>query len=95
MIIDNKEAVIAKCLEPEASLAAVAFANGFNANLVRRWVRQRQSRDGLTKAKLVPVALSDEQSLLMPERSQARRAALQVKRGDGASMQIRIGGPKS
>ena len=38
----HKEAVIAKCLEPEASLAAVALANGFNANLVRRWVRQRQ-----------------------------------------------------
>jgi transposase-like protein len=88
----HKEAVVAKCLEPGASLAAVALANGFNANLVQRWVRQRQSRDGLTKAKLVPVALSEEQSLLMPERSQARRAAPQVKCGDSGSMQIRIGG---
>jgi transposase len=88
----HKEAVVAKCLEPGASLAAVALANGFNANLVRRWVLQRQVRDGLTKAKLVPVALPGEQALLVPERPPARRATSQVKCGDSSSMQIRIGG---
>ena len=31
----HKEAIVAKCLAPGASLAAVALANGFNANLVR------------------------------------------------------------
>jgi transposase-like protein len=33
------EAVVAKCLMPGTSLAAVALANAFNANLVRKWVR--------------------------------------------------------
>ena len=33
----HKEAVIAKCLAPGASLARVALANDFNANLVRKW----------------------------------------------------------
>ena len=37
----HREAVVAKCLAPGASLAAVALANGFNANLVRKWVRAR------------------------------------------------------
>jgi transposase len=55
----HKEAVIAKCLVPGASLAAVALANGFNANLVRKWVRQRLARGARSKstAKLLPVTV--------------------------------------
>jgi transposase-like protein len=83
-----KDAIVGKCLAPGASLA-----NGFNANLVRRWVRQRQVREGLAKAnaKLVPVALPGEQACLLPERLVTRRAAAQLNRGDCASMQIRMG----
>ena len=33
-----KRKVIAACLEPGVSTAAVALANGLNANLLRRWV---------------------------------------------------------
>jgi transposase len=51
----HKRAVIQKCLVPGASLAAVALSCGFNANLVRRWVRQYQER-GLS-TKLVPVVV--------------------------------------
>ncbi len=39
----HKDAVVARCLVLGTSLAAVALANGFNANLVRKWVRQRQA----------------------------------------------------
>ena len=55
----HREAVIAKCLSPGASLAAVALANGFNANLVRRWVREHQARQVTTQtdAKLLPVSV--------------------------------------
>jgi transposase-like protein len=35
----HREAVVAKCPMPGTSLAAVALANDFNANLVRKWVR--------------------------------------------------------
>lgn len=51
----HKRAVVQKCLVPGASLAAVALSCGFNANLVRRWVRQYQER-GLSTT-LVPVVV--------------------------------------
>lgn len=51
----HKWAVVQKCLVPGASLAAVALSCGFNANLVRRWVRQYQER-GLSTT-LVPVVV--------------------------------------
>ena len=46
-----KRQVIAACLEPGISTAAVALANGLNANLVRRWVvaSSQRSDTGLSK----------------------------------------------
>lgn len=35
-----KLAVIAACVEPGASVAGIAMANGVNANQVRRWMRE-------------------------------------------------------
>jgi transposase len=34
-----KANVVAACMHPGMSMAAVAMANGINANLLRRWVR--------------------------------------------------------
>jgi transposase-like protein len=34
-----KAQVVAACLEPGVSVAAVALANGLNANLLRQWVK--------------------------------------------------------
>lgn len=34
-----KAAVVAACMQPGMSMAAVAMAHGVNANLLRRWVR--------------------------------------------------------
>ncbi len=36
-----KQAVIAACCEPGASVAGIAMANSVNANQVRRWMRER------------------------------------------------------
>ena len=46
-----KRQVIAACLEPGVSTAAIALANGLNANLARRWMAESaKSRDtGLSK----------------------------------------------
>lgn len=44
-----KAKVLAQCREPGASVAAVALANGVNANLVRKWLVGR----GLKRAGLV------------------------------------------
>jgi len=76
----HKEAVIAKCLTPGASLAAVALANGFNANLVRKWVRDCQARPD---AKLLPVAV-DPVEMHALSGDAARSTA-------GGSIEVRIG----
>lgn len=37
-----KARVIELALQPQASVAAVALANGLNANMLRRWVREAE-----------------------------------------------------
>ena len=66
-----REAVIAKCLAPGASLAAVALANGLNANLVRKWVRRGQARNAVTTkaAKLLPVMIEGGGEGAVPPRA--------------------------
>jgi transposase len=54
----HKQRVVEACLAPGASVAAVALSYGFNANLVRRWIRQHQSR-ARADATLVPVVMVD------------------------------------
>jgi transposase-like protein len=41
---DFKRQVIAACLAPGVSTAAIALSNGLNANLVRRWVVESSPR---------------------------------------------------
>jgi transposase-like protein len=36
--------VVAACREPGVSVSAVALANGLNANLLRRWIKERAER---------------------------------------------------
>ena len=90
----HKEAVIAKCLVPGASLAAVALANGFNANLVRKWVREQGAGDALAKSssKLLPVTLDTEPGRGLHRRMQApAKAKAQGRKAAVGSMEIRIG----
>jgi len=56
----HKEAVLAKCLVPGASLAAVALANGFNANLVRKWIVKKGRAMGPSVGDLLPVHVLPE-----------------------------------
>ena len=39
-----KRQVMATCKQPGVSTAAVALANGLNANLLRRWISESQAR---------------------------------------------------
>jgi transposase len=86
----HKDAVVAKCLAPGASLAAVALANGFNANLVRKWVRQRHARQALSKspARLLPVTIERQQA----QGSGANAIALPGGSANCGSIEIRIAG---
>ena len=51
-----KQAVIAACCEPGASVAGIAMANGVNANQVRRWMRER-GIEPPTRRQPMPVVL--------------------------------------
>ncbi len=87
----HQDAVVAKCLVPGASLAAVALANGFNANLVRKWVRDRRAGDALSKstAKLLPVTLDPDLGRQIPQR--IRALVVPVRKAVPGSMETRIG----
>lgn len=53
---DFKRQVVATCLEPGVSTAAVALANGLNANLLRRWVVEATQRNGALRSKTTTLA---------------------------------------
>ena len=88
-----KRQVIAACLEPGVSTAAIALANGLNANLARRWVAESaQSRDtGLSKTAttLAPVhtnpAFIPVQFESAPPASAVRQADIRIELQHGAT----------
>jgi transposase len=41
-----KRSIVEKCLVAGASVSAVSLAHGFNANLVRKWIKQHTSGAG-------------------------------------------------
>jgi len=41
-----RAAVIEACRQPGVSVAAVALANGLNANMLRKWVREAERTEG-------------------------------------------------
>ncbi len=50
-----KAQAVASCMQPGVSMASVAMANGVNANLLRRWVREAE-QGGSTAGPVVPVS---------------------------------------
>lgn len=62
-----KRQVIAACLQPGISIAAVALANGLNANLLRRWVKDyRDAQDVEVGAKIADQAAALRSPTLVP-----------------------------
>jgi transposase len=45
-----KEQIIATCLHPGVSVAAIALANGLNTNMLRKWVRDHCAESEPDKA---------------------------------------------
>ena len=54
-----KAKVAEECRRPGVSIAAVALANGLNANLLRQWVAEREGKSSTTPA-LPPVTPTEE-----------------------------------
>jgi transposase len=58
-VAEHKREVVERRLQPGASTAAVALEYGFNANLVRKWVRRHQARQLSAATALLPVSIVD------------------------------------
>ena len=57
-----REQVVQACRQPGVSIAAVALANGLNANMVRKWVIDAEARSGqaTTSVLVRPAPTSDK-----------------------------------
>jgi transposase-like protein len=42
-----KQELVRRCLQPGVSVASMAMQHGVNANLLRKWITQRQSRNAI------------------------------------------------
>ncbi|WP_068808249.1 IS66-like element accessory protein TnpA [Thauera phenolivorans] len=59
-----KQAIVAACQAPGASVAAVALAHGVNANLVRKWIAKSQAKPAVAPAmRWLPVELQEERAV--------------------------------
>src|SRR5450759_2643542 len=70
--LEFKHQVVAACLEPAVSTAAIALANGLNANMVRRWVVESARHNALDAAQHSTALESvHTQAAFMPVRLQS------------------------
>jgi transposase len=86
---DFRAQVVQACQGPGVSIASVALANGMNANLLRRWVTDRERTQALQSVKtqrpiqtmagqFVPVALSRPELELEPIRIEIRKGSVSI-----------------
>ena len=52
-----KREVIAQCLEPGASVSAVALGHGINANVIRKWLPREKLAAARALATMLPVTI--------------------------------------
>ncbi|WP_394755121.1 IS66-like element accessory protein TnpA [Rhodoferax sp.] len=49
-----KQELVRRCLQPGVSVARMAMQHGVNANLLRKWITQRQSRNAIAVQAVAP-----------------------------------------
>jgi transposase len=83
-----KAIVVASCMQPGISMAAVAMANGVNANLLRRWVREAEMRRGgdlavplMAPKSLVKATPAAFVPMELPAKSAAPDIRIELRRG--------------
>jgi len=52
-----KREVVAQCLAPGASVSAIALSHGINANVIRKWLPQRDARVATVPVAMLPVTI--------------------------------------
>jgi transposase-like protein len=78
--------------QPGVSVAAVALANGMNANLLRRWIKMAQSRENLVTAMAASLPVEGFVPLSMPSPGSDRDVRIELSRG---AMSIKVNWPIS
>ena len=83
-----KSNAVASCMQRGMSMAAVAMANGINANLLRRWVREAEMRRGadrpdplLAPKPLVRATPAAFVPMELPAKSAAPAIRIELRRG--------------
>lgn len=61
-----KAQVIEACLQPGVSVAAVALANGLNANYLRRWIKEHRERATANEIEEPAEASNAKAAVLVP-----------------------------
>ena len=82
-----KQAVIAACCEPGASVAGIAMANGVNANQVRRWMRERGIAAPTQRLLISPAAEMYPAFIpvpLAPATAESFAIRVEIRRGNAA-----------
>jgi len=77
-----KAQVVAACISPGVSIAAVAMAHGVNSNLARRWVLEAERRGGgalATASSAMPTAFVAVQ--LPPAETEPATIRIELRRG--------------
>ena len=77
-----KAQVIAACLQPGVSIAAVALANQLNANFLRGWVKAH--REQATKRGLISTAISREDDTISARVQTPTLVPVTVKREEAS-----------
>ncbi len=83
-----KANAVAACMQPGMSMAAVAMANGVNANLLRRWVREAELRCGSGQPDAPVATIAPPRAatptfvpMQLPARSVAPDIRIELRRG--------------
>ena len=77
-----KAQVVAACISPGVSIAAVSMAHGVNSNLARRWILEAERRGGgalATASSAVPTAFVAVQ--LPPAETEPATIRIELRRG--------------
>ena len=78
---------MAACQQPGVSTAAVALANGLNANLLRRWLSETQARPTRLPK---PATAKQTKALAVATQAQFIPLGLQANDAEPASIQIEL-----
>jgi transposase len=76
----SKERLVSACLEPGVSVSRLALEHGVNANLVRKWVKQRvESRSLLPPSAFVPVEIDSSPDRALPRERRGGMALVDLR----------------